>query len=150
MANVDLARLFTNAFPNTLDTTIQGTACLNNQTTASDCHPLAFIITGDINAMWLRDSANQLMPYLEYINQDWNLKRLFLGAIYMQAQFIQLDPYANAFNEPGSLSTMASDSCGSSNLLRRQVFMSDGGKLNHFVLRQREEVKMLMIITIFA
>ncbi|KAF7721223.1 hypothetical protein EC973_005099 [Apophysomyces ossiformis] len=103
MANLDLARLFTNAFPNTLDTTIQKTTCLNG----TSCNPLSFIITGDINAMWLRDSANQLLPYLNYIKQDMGLKRLFLGAIYMQAHFINIDPYANAFNEPDSLSQLA-------------------------------------------
>ncbi|KAG0171515.1 hypothetical protein DFQ28_009114 [Apophysomyces sp. BC1034] len=103
MANLDLAQLFTNAFPNTLDTTIQKTACLNG----TACQPLSFIITGDINAMWLRDSANQLLPYLDYVKQDVGLKRLFLGAIYMQAHFINIDPYANAFNPPDSMKSLA-------------------------------------------
>ncbi|KAI8099011.1 meiotically up-regulated gene 157 protein [Halteromyces radiatus] len=98
IANADLARLFTNTFPNTLDTTVSQTACLTNQT--DNCHPLSFVITGDINAMWLRDSANQMMPYLNYIPQDYSLKRLFLGTIYLQAHFISIDPYANAFH-PG-------------------------------------------------
>ncbi|KAI8376448.1 DUF1237 domain-containing protein [Radiomyces spectabilis] len=101
IADLDLARLFTNAYPNTLDTTIAQVACLN--TTRASCTPLSFVITGDINAMWLRDSANQLLPYLDYVKQDLSLKRLFLGAIYLQAQFINLDPYANAFSEPRSL-----------------------------------------------
>jgi meiotically up-regulated gene 157 (Mug157) protein len=50
--------------------------------------------------MWLRDSANQILPYLDYIKHDVSLKKLFLGTIYMQAQFINVDPYSNAFNEP--------------------------------------------------
>ncbi|KAI8099012.1 meiotically up-regulated gene 157 protein [Halteromyces radiatus] len=101
IVNADLARLFTNTFPNTLDTTVSQTACLTNQT--NSCHPLTFLITGDINAMWLRDSVNQLMPYLNYIQQDYSLKRLFLGTIYMQAHFISIDPYANAFHPPDNI-----------------------------------------------
>ncbi|KAI8145693.1 meiotically up-regulated gene 157 protein [Fennellomyces sp. T-0311] len=101
IADVDLARLFTNAYPNTLDTTIQSTSCINS----TECSPLSFVITGDIHAMWLRDSANQLLPYIDYVNQDLSLKRLFLGLIYMQASFIKMDPYANAFNEPRSMAS---------------------------------------------
>ncbi|KAG2214619.1 hypothetical protein INT46_008164 [Mucor plumbeus] len=104
IANLDLARLFTNAYPNTLDTTIESTACIALN---DNCHPLSFVITGDINAMWLRDSANQLLPYIDYIKHDFNLKRLFLGAIYMQAQFINKDPYANAFTEPNNIEALA-------------------------------------------
>ncbi|KAG2227000.1 hypothetical protein INT45_006407 [Circinella minor] len=99
IVDLDLARLFTNTLPNTLDTTIQSTKCINS----TDCNPLSFVITGDIHAMWLRDSANQLLPYIDYVNQDISLKRLFLGLIYMQASFIKIDPYANAFNEPSSM-----------------------------------------------
>lgn len=101
MTDPDLARLFTNAFPNTLDTTIQATECVRNATHCDT--PLSFVITGDIHAMWLRDSANQLLPYIDSINQDVSLKRLFLGLIHMQAQFVHLAPYANAFNEPVSM-----------------------------------------------
>ncbi|CAO3593952.1 unnamed protein product [Absidia cylindrospora] len=100
IANADLARLFTNSYPNTLDTTISQTSCL---IPSDKCHPLAFIITGDINAMWLRDSANQLLPYLNFASQDFSLKRLFLGAIYMQSHLISIDPYANAFQPPSDI-----------------------------------------------
>lgn len=104
MVNVDLARLFSNSYPNTLDTTIARTACLSG---GSSCVPLAYIITGDINAMWIRDSANQLLPYINYIKHDFNLKRLFLGAIYMQAHFLTIDPYSNAFKEPTDLNALS-------------------------------------------
>ncbi|KAI8332050.1 meiotically up-regulated gene 157 protein [Chlamydoabsidia padenii] len=105
IVNSDLARLFTNTFPNTLDTTIYQTSCLIPK--GSCDHPLTFVITGDIDAMWLRDSANQLMPYLPFANQDVSLKRLLLGTLYMQAQFISIDPYANAFRAPDRLDQWA-------------------------------------------
>ncbi|ORX44961.1 hypothetical protein DM01DRAFT_1364697 [Hesseltinella vesiculosa] len=105
MKNLDLARLFTNAFPNTLDTTISQTACITAH--SLKCLPLSFIITGDIDAMWLRDSANQVMPYMDYLNQDISLKRLVLGTIYMQAHFISIDPYANAFRPPSDIAQWA-------------------------------------------
>lgn len=127
MSNLDLVQLFTNTYPNTLDTTIQSTACLAISDT---CYPLSYIITGDINAMWIRDSANQLLPYIDLIKQDGNLKRLFLGAIYMQAQFLTIDPYANAFKEPTAIETMAKDIrfSASSVLEKREVLLQDGGK----------------------
>ncbi|KAI8137803.1 hypothetical protein BJV82DRAFT_674430 [Fennellomyces sp. T-0311] len=108
IADLDLARLFTNTYPNTLDTTIQATKCINVTT----CNPLSYVTTGDIDAMWLRDSANQLLPYIDYVNQDLSLKRLFLGLIYMQASFIKIDPYANAFNKPSSLASVKSATTG--------------------------------------
>ncbi|CAO3611238.1 unnamed protein product [Cunninghamella blakesleeana] len=101
ISNLDLAQLFKNTFPNTLDTTIKETACITSNST--NCHPLTFLVTGDINAMWLRDSANQIMPYLDYIPQDLSLKKMFLGTIYMQAHFISIEPYANAFHPPDSM-----------------------------------------------
>ncbi|KAI8346384.1 meiotically up-regulated gene 157 protein [Choanephora cucurbitarum] len=122
MVNLDLARLFENAFPNTLDTTIEKTACMLPQ---DDCHPLSYIITGDINAMWLRDSANQLLPYIDYIKQDGGLKRLFLGAIYMQAQFITMDPYSNAFKEPKDIDGLAQNIRFSS-FSKRNIRLRDG------------------------
>lgn len=107
MANLDLARLFTNAFPNTLDTTIEATACIDdalNQT----CVPLSFVVTGDIDSLWLRDSANQMMPYQPFLNQDLSLKRLFLGLIYLQAYYIRdVSPYVEAFNRPVDMDALS-------------------------------------------
>jgi meiotically up-regulated gene 157 (Mug157) protein len=130
-----LARLFTNSFPNTLDTTIQSTACL---AIAENCNPLSYIITGDINAMWIRDSANQILPYIDYIKHDGNLKRLFLGAIYMQAHFLNIDPFANAFNQPRDINMlsqkMRSPIHREETLDKRAVFLMEGGKVSLLLL----------------
>lgn len=57
-----------------------------------------FVITGDIPAMWLRDSAAQLKPYIKYANEDEDLKAILRSVIAKHAFYINLDPYANAFN----------------------------------------------------
>ncbi|MEG0692039.1 MAG: glycoside hydrolase family 125 protein [Oscillospiraceae bacterium] len=57
-----------------------------------------FVITGDIPAMWLRDSAAQIKPYVKYANEDNSLKEIIKGVIAKQAYYINIDPYANAFN----------------------------------------------------
>lgn len=61
--------------------------------------PDTFIITGDIKAMWLRDSTNQVWPYLPFIRQDTKLKKLIIGLLNRQVNQVLLDPYANAFYE---------------------------------------------------
>src|SRR5215469_6140199 len=69
----DLATLFENCFPNTLDTTVT--------TSAIDGQPDTFIITGDIDAMWLRDSSAQVWPYLTLAEDDEALRTLYRGLI---------------------------------------------------------------------
>ena len=58
-----------------------------------------FVITGDIPAMWLRDSSAQLKHYIKYSKEDEQLGAMIEGVIEKQAQMVLIDPYANAFNE---------------------------------------------------
>lgn len=83
MKDPQLAELFSNCFPNTLDTTVEYYAP-RSETSPPD----TFIITGDINAMWLRDSTNQVLPYIPYAKEDLHLRSMLCGLIHRQAKYI--------------------------------------------------------------
>ncbi|MBR3717771.1 MAG: glycoside hydrolase family 125 protein, partial [Bacteroidaceae bacterium] len=92
LKNEKLAWMFTNCFPNTIDTTVHFRHDAQGR-------PDTFVYTGDIHAMWLRDSGAQVWPYVQLANQDAALKEMIAGVINRQFLSINIDPYANAFND---------------------------------------------------
>ena len=109
MENKDLARVFENAFPNTLDTTVRwhvdgSTKHTELKRSMRDAGkwegPQSFVVTGDINAEWLRDSTNQLLQYQSLAKKDPKIFKLILGAINTQSEYVIESPYCNAFQPP--------------------------------------------------
>ncbi|KAI5950136.1 hypothetical protein KGF54_005284 [Candida jiufengensis] len=98
----DLARLVENCLPNTLDTTIlwHKTSKDTPSKLKDLTYPQTFVVTGDIHAEWLRDSARQLSLYQKLIKYDPVLQELILGAINTQAYYVNNSPYCNAFHPP--------------------------------------------------
>ena len=85
----DLVQVFSDALTITLATTVRPFAA--DGTT--------FVATGDIAAMWLRDSSAQVETYLRVAEHNPDLRRVLEGVTRRQAAFVAVDPYANAFNE---------------------------------------------------
>jgi len=110
MVDKDLARLFENAFPNTLDTTVRWHTDATVKHTELKARgpkdegkwdgPHSFVVTGDINAEWLRDSTNQLLQYQPLAKKDKKIYNLILGAINTQSEYVIESPYCNAFQPP--------------------------------------------------
>lgn len=82
-----LPKIFADTFSNTYSTTLQ------QQPDGS-----VFVITGDIPAMWLRDSAAQVRVYLPLAKTDPHFAKLIAGVVKRQMHCVLQDPYANAFN----------------------------------------------------
>lgn len=100
LKNRKLAWMFENCYPNTLDTTVH-----YRRTDSGDDE--TFVYTGDIHAMWLRDSAAQVWPYLSLVKKDEALRRMIRGVVRKQLELVRYDRYANAFNDvPASEATI--------------------------------------------
>jgi hypothetical protein len=91
IADPALRVLVENCLPNTLDTTVYPESFEDK--------PDTYVVTGDIDAMWLRDSSAQVWPYLAFIQEDPKLKSLIEGVIRRHCRMILIDPYANAFTK---------------------------------------------------
>ena len=107
LSNPRLAWMFANCFPNTLDTTV------DFKGKDDDGLYDTFVYTGDIHAMWLRDSGAQVWPYIRLACGDEHLRNMLAGVISRQFKLINFDPYANAFNDGPKGSEWASDQTGS-------------------------------------
>ena len=92
LTNERLRWMFANCFPNTLDTTV-------HYREDEVGNPDTYVYTGDIPAMWLRDSGAQVWPYVQLCGNDPALRKMIAGVIRRQFRLINIDPYANAFND---------------------------------------------------
>ena len=82
-----LAEMYSRCFDSTWETTLQ----------RSD--GTVFLVTGDIPAMWLRDSSAQVYHYLPFADKYPEVEETICRLLMRQFRYIALDPYANAFNK---------------------------------------------------
>lgn len=97
-----LWQMFQACYPNTLDTTVR----YQKDEKGDDD---TFVITGDIEAMWLRDSGAQVWPYMRFLKDDAHLRHMIRGLLRRQFRYMTIDPYANAFNYAATGSQWESD-----------------------------------------
>ncbi|WP_420843759.1 glycoside hydrolase family 125 protein [Listeria costaricensis] len=109
-----LQRMFEKCFVNTYTTTLQKTA-----------DGLPFVITGDIPAMWLRDSSSQIRPYLMVAENDPEMAGVIAGLVELQTKCILHDPYANAFNKEASGAGFSTDKTEMSPLVWERKYEID-------------------------
>ena len=83
-----LAELYRNCYPNTIET-------------ATEFMPdgSVFVLTGDIPAMWLRDSTAEVSHYIPLATENEEIGNLIKGVIKRQRMYIETEPYANAFKK---------------------------------------------------
>lgn len=106
----DLYRLFQNSFPNTLDTMVKWHGYAQDADGRETTEELSYVITGDIDAMWLRDSASQLYSYRSFLSPHQpegndgeglqSLNSLWRGLINAHARYIRISPYCHSFQPP--------------------------------------------------
>ncbi|OAA54563.1 Six-hairpin glycosidase [Niveomyces insectorum RCEF 264] len=99
----DLARMFENCYPNTVDTTAKWVHTgrqAGDSGADGDGLPGAHIIAGDMDAAWLRDNVWQLQPYTPLLATSPALRALWLGVLHTQSRNLIRHPYTNAFQPP--------------------------------------------------
>ena len=98
----DMKKTFANTFYATLDGFTNKDGSFGSVLRYND-NGTAFCYTGDIHAMWLRDSSAQVLQYLQFMKIDEDVQNTVRGLLLKQFELIRRDPYANAFNENGSV-----------------------------------------------
>ncbi len=92
IADPELAWMFENCFPNPMDTTVDFSPAHKN-----DGKPDTFVLTGDIPAMWPRDTMYQMSPYMSLAKHDPHLREMLHGVINRMVDCVLISPYANAY-----------------------------------------------------
>jgi len=124
-----VAHMVKKCFLNTIETTVQ------------DCgEGDYFVITGDIPAMWLRDSASQVRPYVSCCKDSEEVRALFRGVIHRHAFYVAHDPYSNAFNKEENPRSHKDDTDFSSPLVWERKFEIDSLCASVYILCDYYEV----------